>query len=299
MNWFAKMIFDGGGEQDAPVAGRCRKYSLTMVCRFIKNQKGPATNYFRKSAEKLSLHSDTSGSILIEFAICMPVLIILLFYINDLVKLKRLHSQTEFVAQQMANILQNISLKRSGTARKITLPDIKYATSLAFLSMFPGTSRFVISKNKSELGYCPHGYIFCVKGKSNSTASVLWGKRFHFTGNSTTPSAVVIDTSSFHRCNIKNLQDASPSEIYPTLKINPNEIKIIFESNVHYSQSGGYTFGDGRNTKNVSPSGAFGLRLYKLSPPETRGGTGNDGIYFHSAVIFTPKPGLFDETPPQ
>ena len=67
-------------------------------------------------------------------------------------------------------------------------------------------------------------------------------------------------------------QDASPSEIYPTLKINPNEIKIIFESNVHYSQ---------------------------LSPPETRGGTGNDGIYFHSAVIFTPKPGLFDETPPQ
>ena len=36
MNWFAKMIFDGGGKQNAPAAGRCRKYILTKVCRFIK-----------------------------------------------------------------------------------------------------------------------------------------------------------------------------------------------------------------------------------------------------------------------
>ena len=291
---------EGGGKD---LKNRCKTYSYFFkIFNFVKIGKIVSDTQSKPSGRNTltpPAGASCRGSILIEFAVCMPNLIILLFYINDLVRLKRLYSQTEFVAQQMANILQNISQKREGTNRKITLPDIRYAASLAYLSMFPGTSRFVISRNKSELGYCPHGYIFCVKGNSNSTASVLWGKRFHFTDKATTPSAVVIDTSSFHRCNIKNLQNASPSEIYPTLKINPGEIKIIFESNVHYSQSGSYYFGDGRNTKNVSPSEAFGLRLYKLSPPVTRGGTGNDGIYFHSAVIFTPKPGLFDETPPE
>ncbi len=94
-----------------------------------------------------------------------------------------------------------------------------------------------------------------------------------------------------------------PSKIYPTLKINPNETKIIIEYNVHYSQSSGCGFTDGRRTLKVSPSEAFGLRLYKLSPPAIRGsqtGQGpNDEIYFHSVVIFTPKPDLFTKTAPQ
>ena len=223
----------------------------------------------------------------------MPVLIILLYYINDLSKLKRYHDQTEFVAQQMANILQNIAEKRIAEGQtNLSYSDIRYAASLAFSSMFPGTTRFVISHNKSELGYCPHGFIACVQGNKDSSASVLWEKRFHFTSNVKTPSSVAIDGNSFHRSNIKYLQNASPSEIYPTLKFDkPGDIKIIFESNIHYSQSS-YSFGDGRLTKNVSPSEAFGLRLYKLSPPSTRGRkegqTQNDGIYFHSAVIFTP-----------
>ena len=75
---------------------------------------------------KFSLRAVERGSILIEFAICMPILIILLFYINDLVRIKRYYSQTEFVALQMANILQNIA-----KTRKITRNDIKYAASLA------------------------------------------------------------------------------------------------------------------------------------------------------------------------
>ncbi len=54
--------------------------------------------------QKFPLRVANRGAILIEFAICMPILIILLFYISDLVKIKRYYSQTEFVGQQMANI---------------------------------------------------------------------------------------------------------------------------------------------------------------------------------------------------
>ena len=286
----------GGGKRHK----NCLK-SIYYLSNIFKNLK-----YFTKELAQIlkSCNEEelSRGVVLIEFAVCMPVLIILLFYVNDLMQLKRLHSQTEFVAQQFANIIQNISQKREGAKRKITCNDIRYAASLAYLSMFPGTSRFVSQKNVSELGYCPHGYVVCVKGNSDSTASVLWNRRFHFTHNALNPSSVILDQSSFHRSNIKILTNAVPSEIYPTLKINPGEIKIIIECNVHYSQSSNYSFTDGRKTSKVSPSEAFGLRLYKLSPPVTRGreeGWPNDGIYFHAAVIFTPKPGLFDETPPQ
>lgn len=245
----------------------------------------------------------TDGSILIEFAVCMPVLIILLFYINDLSKLKRYYDQIEFVAQQMVNILQNISQNRAKSDRKITLPDIRYATSLAYLSFFPGKTEFV-SRNhikKSDLGYRPFGFIACVEGNADSTASVLWMRRFNMARETQiSPATVAIDLNAAYnkRTNIKNLSNAVPSEIYPTLTIKPGEIKIIIECTIFYRQGEGYGFTDGRQTANVSPSQAFGLKLFKLSPRVCRDGCENDSLYFHSAAIFTPRPGLFDATPP-
>lgn len=259
-------------------------------------------NYCYKSVSfrKLRLRSANCGAILIEFAVCMPILIILLFYINDLMRLKRIYSQTEFVAQQMANILQNISQKRESSNRKITKSDIGYAASLAYLSMFPGTTRFMLSgqsSHVSDLGYNPLGYIFYVKGNSDSTASVVWSRRFHLADGVFNPSGVSIDTNRLDRSNVKALTNASPSDIYPTLKINPNEIKIIIECAIHYSRSSGYHFTDGRTTSNVTASQAFGLRFFNLSPTATRAGS-NDAIFFNSVAIFTPNPGLFNTTAP-
>ncbi len=124
MSWFAKMIFDGGGDKN-------QNKSTDYFQKISKNLKYFAcrlSNFLTsRSEEKLS-----KGAVLIEFAVCMPILIILLFYINDLVKIKRYYSQTEFVGQQMANILQNISRNRSSKA--ITLDDLKRACTLAWLS---------------------------------------------------------------------------------------------------------------------------------------------------------------------
>ncbi len=233
----------------------------------------------------------------------MPILIILLFYINDLVRLKRLHSQTEFVAQQMANILQNLAKKGASEGRTLSCSDIRYATSLAYLSIFPGTTKFVSKKNApvSDLGYRPFGFIFCVKGDSDSTASVLWTRRFHMARDTEiSPAKISIDSDAEYnkRTNIKILSQASPSEIYPTLKIEKDQIKIIIECTIFYRQGEGYSFTDGRQTANVSPSEAFGLRLFKLSPMKTRDGQENKELYFHSAVIFTPTSKEFFQTAP-
>ena len=295
----------GGGKdlknQSKSICYPRKIFSFVKFCikKILSEKKSIPSD--RRIKKILDATSRCRGAILIEFAVCMPILIILLFYINDVVRLKRLHSQTEFVAQQMVNILQNISQKREGKDRKITCNDIRYAASLAYLTMFPGTTRFTLTVDKvntSDFGYNGLGYIFCVKGNSDSTASVLWARRFHFADRAENPSAVSIDQAWLSRSNVKRLTNASPSEIYPTLKINPDEIKIIIECGVHYSQAGSYYFTDGRSAADVSPAEAFGLRLFKLLPDATRAGS-NGSIFFLSAVIFTPKPGLFDKTPPK
>ena len=135
MNWFAKKVFDGGGGGNL----KNRYKSHYYLSKIFKNLK----RFIEQFSRFLTLrHEDKllsrKGSILIEFAVCMPVLIILLFYIHDLVKLKRYHSQTEFIGQQIANILQNISQKRSNKA--INLTNIKHACTPAWLTIPPGSS---------------------------------------------------------------------------------------------------------------------------------------------------------------
>jgi hypothetical protein len=169
MNWLAKVILDEEGKQNGSARGNSWKNTLTMVCREIKKQKIPE---FRKLIEKISLHAATNGSILIEFAVCMPVLIILLYYVNDLTKIKRYYEQTEFVAQQMVNILQNISQNKEITEKKVS-----DAFFLAHLSMYPGKTMFYngTGRRAHDLSFAPYLNIHYVKGLAGGKASYMWG----------------------------------------------------------------------------------------------------------------------------
>ena len=275
----------GGGKQKGSTSDTSRKYISTTVCREIKKQEGPAANCFRKLAGKLSLHSANQGSILIEFAVCMPVLIILLYYINDLSKLKRYYDQTEFVAQQMVNIIQNISQKR--TNKKITATDLKYATAMAYQTISPGMAMF--SGNNGPLLFTSHPMIYYVEGNNDGTATTVWRQTI-WTGNSHTvsPSTIRHETYTYtHDVSAINMgTNLQPSQIYPTLKIKPGEVKIIVETLLFYE------------TSQKAPREVFGCLL--ASPKRRQNGTSQKrGGYFNSVVIFTPKSGLFDETPPQ
>ena len=100
----------------------------------------------------------------------------------------------QFVAHQMASMLQNVSQNR--TDKTITKNDIRYAISAAYLTVFPGISRF--STNcRSDFGYNPMLWIYYVKGNSDSTASVIWVQRYHMAGHQTTnPERIEQDTAS-------------------------------------------------------------------------------------------------------
>ena len=257
-----------------------------------------AARFFGAKIQKLRLRATNCGAILIEFAICMPVLIILLFYIHDLVKIKRYYSQTEFVAQQMANIFQNISQKREGAKRKINKNDIRHAASLAHLTIYPGKTMYADGKRggfSHELSHMPFFFIYYVEGLSGGRASVIWSY-VSYCYNAVNPAGWLVDLDNSNYGVVRKKTDVSPTDIYPTLKINEGEVKIIIECPLFCRERtmslDAYVASDSQDTRAKK---AFNCRLVT---PKATYKTSQYGFYFNSVVIFTPKPGLFDRTPP-
>ncbi len=221
----------------------------------------------------------------------MPVLIVLLFYIHDLVKIKRYYSQTEFVGQQMANILQNIAKKRAAEGTTLNKDDICRAASLAFLSMYPGTTQYSSTAGKwwHEFRHAPGVFCYYVKGSTGGKAKCLWGKMFR-SGNTQKPLWNNIHDAANSSINsgskvTYSASDVAPSSIYPTLKVEEGKSKIILESFLNWDS--GCKDPNGNNVKTARE--AFGFRFLKPN--------GTSSYYFNSIVIFTPNDG-FPETAP-
>jgi len=243
---------------------------------------------------------NSKGSILIEFAVCMPVLIILLFYIHDLSKLKRYYDQTEFVAQQFVNIIQNISQKRED--KKIKIDDIKHAATLAYLSMYPGTTMYRVGKAEARhiLSHAPRLNIFCVKGEEGGKASCRWVKRF-LGENMDTPKDWnhAANAGSDALTTVHTNVNVEPSYIHPKLKIEKDEVKVIVEVNLfnasHVMNPNDYVESDKQETLAKK---AFKC-LLAIPKPLMKNANDTGGWYFDTVVVFTPKPGLFDpDNPP-
>ena len=259
------------------------KYSLTTVCREIKKIiKELKCKLSDRSTLIPPAGTSCKGSILIEFAICMPVLIILLFYIHDLVKIKRYYSQTEFVAQQMANIIQNIAKKRVAEGQAVAIRDVVRAAKLAYLSIYPGTTMY---RNDPERKYfhVPRVFVYYVEGDGNGKASCKWGLWIHTRRSVVGKWNYGTFTSSDANSTVTMGENVDPSSIYPTLKINEKS-KVIIETQLSWS-SDNSEYTDVNGKKANSAREAFGCFLVT---PKLHKAT----AYFPSVVIFTPYGGF-------
>lgn len=152
---------------------------------------------------------------------------------HDLFTIQRWYSQTEFVAYQMVQMIQSISQNRSD--KKITLADLRYILSAAYLTIYPGTTMYW--KNRGhEFAHFPHPFVYYVKGLSNGNASCIWRVQLHPSHSvcvspQTMYAACVSESHSISIVQYKT--DVPPAQIWPTLKIKPGEVKIIVETNVH------------------------------------------------------------------
>ena len=211
----------------------------------------------------------------------MPVLIILLYYIHDLSKLKRWYDQSEFAAQQMVNIIQNISQKRAELATtemerkkllRIRLSDILYASRISSLSIYPGVTQHY----PYPLYHFPGVLMYYVKNNKNGTATCKWVIRHMSTHGRTVfcgiPPKVSVNGSTV---SYKDGEATSPSNIHPNLKFGSEDAKIIVEAVFPVEKTDSKT--------------AFGFYLVNPKAKDLK-------FYFQSVLIFAPKAGLFYES---
>ena len=219
--------------------------------------------------------------------------------------MKRYYDQTEFVAQQMVNILQNISQNREGDNKKITLDDIKRAASLACLSMYPGNTMYRNDAGSAhhDLSHCPRITIFYIKGQPGDRACCKWVRRF-FSDGATIPTGWTVNNST--NSNVSKvtayISSVSPSKIYPTLKIKNGEEKIIVETSV-FNATNTMNVKDLMPTDNYKTCARKAFKFWSISPRPINPSpneTDTGAFYFSAVEIFTPAPGLFDgEKPPE
>jgi hypothetical protein len=209
---------------------------------------------------------------------------------HDLPRLKQINSRMSFCAYCMASMLQEVSQKREN--KKITAADLRNVAASAFLAIYPGKTAYPTSPGKFIYGHFWDCFVHCVKGV-NGKADVLWNKRICAHIGTAGPSNVSVTnftTVSHWSSLVKYQQNVAPSSIYKDLTVKNGETKIIVEC-LCYTESANYGFTDGR-PNNTPQREKFGF--WVLNPKANAGG----GAFFNQTVIFTPKPGLFDETPP-
>lgn len=249
--------------------------------------------------EKLEKIKETScrGSVLVEFAVCMPLLIVLLFYIYDLIKIRRYYSQTNFIGRQIANIIQNISRGR-GTSEelKITQNDLKYALCFANLSLLPGTTMY--TQDEDYPGYTTWVQVYRVVGAGSGKAKCTSRIELSAWNGQKPPEKIWYTcTSGDHEGSKVRYSSTAvpPSQIYSTLKMgsgsNTTEEKIVIDVCLLTDST-------------IRPAGKSTekqiLGLHQAMPPFLTKSNNKFHFYFHSVTIFTPKNRLFsDSCPPE
>lgn len=168
--------------------------------------------------------------------------------------------------------------------------DFGYAGSLAFLSVYPGKAMYSVdgSWNKHILKHMPWFLIYCVKGTSSGKAKCLWQKRFECYRNTDPSGWNIVDFAgnTYTSTITYSANDVDPSSIYPTLKIEKDELKVTLEVHLYW-----YTgCGDANGNRVNTPHEAFGC--YLVNPKSATASKGYSNLYFTSVVIFTPNPGF-------
>ncbi|MDR0555700.1 MAG: hypothetical protein LBG20_01650 [Holosporaceae bacterium] len=192
----------------------------------------------------------------------------------------------EFCAHCAVNMCQNISQSRAD--KKITKRDLINISCICSLPFLGGGIRQYSLSDGNEGMVMAMLYI---KGTGINKARIVWHSgqvgfrappQRGFQCWTTTPIHLWINAWSNVSRNLSVGVDYEADNLYKGLKINNGEIKIVVFVSYYV-------------TKNYLP---LRIGLLLINPTPNYISSGNQYIYFPVTVFFTPKPGLFSETPP-
>jgi len=237
----------------------------------------------------------SKGGILIEFAVSVPVLIAIIYYGYDLPKYARINEKMKFCAYCAANMLQNMTQNREN--KRITRADIMQIAHAAWLPFYGGGIMQYSTKAPTTartywmpLGYVSQIELYYVKGVGNGRGKLCWVINANCAlGPNPVNIDIVGSRAQYSGINGSPGNTYALSSILPGLTVEENQFKMIMQLHICTLPSAVYD----RSGRPISKPISSRLGLYLMTVPGERSNT-----FLHTNIIFTPRSGLFDETPP-
>jgi hypothetical protein len=238
---------------------------------------------------KKSVTDKSKGTVLVEFAILIPVFFILIYYVHDAFRFVKTKKRVELCANCAVNMIQNNN-------RKVTLKDITNISCAAFVPYFGGGEKQYATAN-TVYGHSSVVTLFYIKGTGTNTAKIMWYVGQSGLGNPKNrsfwkkTSGTVAGWTRF-AVGLPINTEHSVELIKKGLTINNEEVKMILVSYLYIDES--FLMPNKINIKSTPSLWGF----LTLDPKADRV-NGSQRSYFEAIVVFSPKPGLFDDSGPQ
>ena len=205
--------------------------------------------------------------------------------------MRLMQRKMQFVAYEMASILQNIAEQKKGSP--VTGQDFISAMRIAYLSIYFGNT---MNDSKSpheafKLGHHPYVGIYFIRGLGNDNIKIVWSRRCHG-GNK---NLFAEGENNATRCSV-NMSATTATAFHPALIISENEEKIALDCCLNFNMNSSIykVLPDGSKRKINSSREIFGFLF--VNPI----GVGSERFGFFPAVsIFSPPPQSFSDTYPQ
>lgn len=204
---------------------------------------------------------DQKGAVLIEFAFCCPILIILLFFVLDVPLAYRMLLKMQKIPELTANMIRNIPNK---TDTLITLNDLKNISRATGITM---TGKLGSPSDPcNRYPFYLSTYIFCVVGNSSGGFDKKWNVHIKNNLYDGTIIANPNDTTEYSKFQTANkFEDIKEFENF---QIQDGEVKLIIETVAWYRESNtiegasGISSGSGSSSLSedgILPSGGRGF----------------------------------------
>ncbi|MBR1734029.1 MAG: pilus assembly protein [Alphaproteobacteria bacterium] len=240
-----------------------------------ENTKQPLKQ-FNKS--KYLLKKRNIGGILIEFTICLPILILVLFFVNDHYRFYELRDKVKASAYMAASMCQNVCNNRD--SKQLTITDLKRITYASCLNFFHNQTMF------SPWPFGMYYSIIWIYVKRNSSNNYRYQTYITNTYSGSTPTDLNHTTTSLTtktETEIKSIhadlvcENDGDERVMVWVYYDFNTLNMYFDKSTYVEKSNLGLF--------ILP-----LKVY-ISEPSSFPPVVN--AYFKYQVIFTPKPGRF------
>lgn len=173
--------------------------------------------------------SDQKGSVLIEFAFCCPVLIIVLLFVLDVPLAYRVLVKMQKMSELTASMIRSVPAKDNTL---ISLEDLKNISKAAGITL---TGRLGSPGNPCKrYPFYLSTYVFCVEGNSKGGFEKKWTvhiKNNLYNGEIISDSDVSLIYSKF-----KDVSDFKTIKEFSNYTIHEGEVKLIVETVAWYNK---------------------------------------------------------------